>query len=264
VLGWVVYLASDRYGARLRENLAGSGLCTDRVSYKRLLRQSVAETGKGATELVVIWFRALPKILELVRECAGWEHIEALRQAGKGVIFVSPHLGCFDIAAQFIASRIPITFLYRPSRLAWVEPLMRAGRNRGAAAGVPADRSGVRLLLKTLKQGGAIGILPDQVPSRGDGVWADFFGRPAYTMTLIGRLHEISGAGVVLTFAERLPRGRGYRLFYNALELPERADKATAARELNRAVEDLIRRCPAQYLWSYNRYKVPAGVEPPC
>jgi KDO2-lipid IV(A) lauroyltransferase len=155
-----------------------------------------------------------------------------------------------------------MTILYRPPRVRWLEPLMIAGRSRGRAKLATTDLRGVRQLLKALKRGEAIGVLPDQAPGRGDGVWARFFGRPAYTMTLVGRLAEGTGAPVLMVFARRLPRGAGYRLSLTPLpRLP--ADPVQAAEALNAAVEALVRQCPEQYLWSYNRYKVPAGVTPP-
>jgi len=109
-----------------------------------------------------------------------------------------------------------------------------------------------------LRQGEAIGVLPDQAPGMGEGEWADFFGKPAYTMTLVTRLKAASGAAVVMAFAERLPQGRGYQLHLT----PVSADPLDTA-ALNRAIEVVVRQCPAQYLWGYNRYKVPAGAAPP-
>jgi KDO2-lipid IV(A) lauroyltransferase len=143
-----------------------------------------------------------------------------------------------------------------------LEPLMQAGRNRGEAMkSVPADMRGVRAMLKALKRGEAIGILPDQVPGVGEGEWVEFFGKPAYTMTLVGRLAEQTRAPVLLCYSERLPRGRGYRFSVEPM-LPPRPPESPV-RALNRSLEHIIRRCPEQYLWSYNRYKVPAGVRPP-
>jgi KDO2-lipid IV(A) lauroyltransferase len=119
----------------------------------------------------------------------------------------------------------------------------------------------VRAMLKALKRGEAIGLLPDQVPGIGEGEWVEFFDRPAYTMTLVGRIAEQTGAAVLLCCAERLPRGRGYRFFAEPILAPRPPE--SAVRALNRSLERLIRRHPEQYLWGYNRYKVPAGVLPP-
>jgi KDO2-lipid IV(A) lauroyltransferase len=150
--------------------------------------------------------------------------------------------------------------LYRSPKKKAVEALMLAGRERPRLRVASADVRGVRLLLRALKNGEAIGILPDQAPGVGEGEWAEFFGRPAYTMTLAGRLAAM-GARVIIAYAERLPRGRGYHLHLEAM--PEPLAGELPARTLNRALEGLIRQCPAQYIWGYNRHKVPAGARAP-
>lgn len=259
-LGWLIYWSSRRYAARMWENLSRSGVCQDPAGCRAVLRQAIGEAGKSFLELIPVWGRPLPQTLELVRECRGWDEAEAALAEKRGTIFLTPHLGCFEIASLYIAVRQPITILYRPPKLRWLTPLMAAGRQRGQVTLASTDLRGVRTLLKALKRGEAVGILPDQVPGKGDGVWADFFGRPAYTMTLAQRLQQATGAAIILVFAERLPQGKGYALHFERLpgELP--ADAAAAAHTLNAAVEGLIRRNPAQYLWSYNRYKAPRGA----
>jgi Kdo2-lipid IVA lauroyltransferase/acyltransferase len=261
-LGWIAYFADRRYARTLRDNLAQSGIARDCAEYKRLLRQNIAESGKAMTELFIAFLRPQAEVTALVTESRGWEHAEAALAKGRGVIFVTPHLGCFDIAGRYVASRVPVTFLYSPPKLRWAADLMYQGRVRGQATLAPADMRGVRSMLKTLKKGGNVCILPDQAPRHADGVWVDFFGRLAFTMTLVGRLQHATGAEVVLFYGERLRRGRGYRVCVEPLPEPLNADNAVAARQLNLAIESLVRRCPAQYFWSYNRYKVPAGAPP--
>jgi KDO2-lipid IV(A) lauroyltransferase len=233
-------------------------VCGDERRCRALLRRAVSEAGKGVTELLALWFGPEERIATLVTECRGWEAVEAARAGGRGVIFVTPHLGCFEILALYGAARLPLTVLYRPPKQRWLEPLMMAGRQRARAVAAPANLRGVRMLYRALERGEAVGLLPDQAPGAGEGVWADFFGRPAYTMTLPRRLQQATGAQVITAFAERLARGAGYRLHLE----PLRADPLDEA-ALNRALEAMVRRCPEQYLWSYNRYKVPAGVAPP-
>lgn len=257
-LGWLVYWTSPSYAARLRENLYASGVCGGEAHCGAMLRAAVAEAGKGVIELVAVWFGKDENVARLVVECRGWEFVEAARARGNGILFLTPHLGCFEISALYAAQRMSLTVLYRPPKLAWIEPLMIAGRSRWQAVVAPANLRGVRMLYKALSRGEAIGLLPDQAPGVGEGAWAEFFGRPAYTMTLVRRLQHASGAAVIMAFAERLPAGRGYRLHFE--ELPTR-DLDEAA--INRAVEAQVRRCPEQYLWSYNRYKVPAGAPEP-
>jgi KDO2-lipid IV(A) lauroyltransferase len=256
-VGWLTYWLSPIYAARLKENLFASGICGDAKSYRRLLREVIGETGKGVAELITVWFGADEKVARLVT-CGSWEVAERAQRAGRGVIFLTPHLGCFEISALYAAQRLPITAMYRPPKLPWLEPLMLAGRRRWRANVAPANLRGVRLLYKALQRGEAVGLLPDQAPGIGEGVWADFFGRPAYTMTLVARLQKATRAAVIAAFAERLPRGRGYRLHLQPVSVENLDERA-----LNRTIEELVRRCPAQYLWGYNRYKMPAGAEPP-
>lgn len=258
VLGWITYWSSPSYAARFRENLHASGVCVDDAQCRAVLRAAVGEAGKSLVELVAVWFGKDEAVARLVVDCERWDIVESARARGNGILFLTPHLGCFEISALYVAQRMPLTVLYRPPKLAWIEPLMVAGRSRWQARVAPANLGGVRLLYKALSRGEAIGLLPDQAPGVGEGAWADFFGRPAYTMTLVARLRQASGAALIMAFAERLPAGRGYRLHFE--ELPAR-DFDEAA--LNRDVEAQVRRCPEQYLWSYNRYKIPAGANPP-
>ena len=260
LLGRLTYAASAQYAARTRENLRQGGVTAGTVEYRSVLSATIAEAGKGITELAWIWGRPYDEVVGKVRECIGLEHIVAAQQRGKGIIFLTPHLGCFEISALYAAQRVPITVLYRPPKLGWLEGVMRGGRERGQAKLAKADVSGVRLLYKALKRGEAIGLLPDQVPSRGEGEWANFFGRPAYTMTLAGRLAESSDATVLIAYSERLPHGEGYVIHVEPLLLDF---SVPVPQQVNAALERTIRACPAQYLWSYNRYKIPRGVNAP-
>jgi KDO2-lipid IV(A) lauroyltransferase len=257
-LGWIVYWLSPAYAGRLAENLHGSGVCAGADECAALRRAAIAEAGKAVAELPAVWFGAAEAVERMVVQCEGWDVVERARARGAGVIFLTPHLGCFEISALYGAQRMPLTVLYRPPKQRWLEPLMVAGRSRWNAKVAPADLRGVRMLYRALARGEAVGLLPDQAPGVGEGAWAQFFGRPAYTMTLVKRLQQASGAAVIMAFAERLSAGRGYRLF-----LEEIATEGLDEAALNRAVEAQVRRRPEQYLWSYNRYKVPAGAEPP-
>ena len=258
-LGWLTYWTSPRYAERMRENLRASGVQDDKAQRAALLRAAIAENGKGMTELLAVWFGADEKVAGFAAEIEGWDIAQAAHARGKGLIIVTPHLGCFEMVGLFVAQRLPMTSLYRPPRMAWLESLMLAGRRRWHAVLAPANLRGVRMLYKALGRGEAVGVLPDQAPRAGEGVWADFFGRPAYTMTLLRRLYEKTGAAVMMVIARRLPQGRGYHVRFRELPPQSLADETA----LNRAIEAEVRRCPEQYLWSYYRYKVPRGVETP-
>ena len=246
----------------MRENLSCFGKHQG-IDPATLLSAAIAEQGRGIAELAIAWTAPMDRLYALVKSCSGWEHIDAAKAANRAIIFVTPHLGCFDIAGRYIAQRIPITALYQPPKQAWMSDIMQQGRVRGAASTAAAGAGGVRALLKSLKSGGNILVLPDQVPAPGqggDGVWADFFGRPAYTMTLLPRLAQSTNAAVLFFFAERLPKGKGYHVHIEPMAAPFSADREIAARETNAMIERLIAMAPAQYLWGYNRYKHPAGA----
>jgi KDO2-lipid IV(A) lauroyltransferase len=260
LIGWLIWLSPGRHRARLRNNLLQSGLL---AAHPELLRQVIGETGKGILELAAVWLRPQEKVVRLVRETRGLEAFEAALQAGRGVVVVAPHIGCWEIINLYLAARQPFTAMYKPARQESVNSLMRKGRERGQARLVPTDLSGVKALLGALKRGEAIGVLPDQVASIGDGVWAPFFGRWAYTPTMTVRLIQSTGATPFMVYAERLSWGRGFRLHFDPLQAPLPKDRGAAAALLNREVERVARKLPAQYMWSYNRYKKPGGVEPP-
>jgi KDO2-lipid IV(A) lauroyltransferase len=188
--------------------------------------------------------------------------VQALMDKDQGMIFLTPHLGCFEILAQEAGTRMQLAVLYRPPKQAALRPLVENARARNQLTLAPANLSGVRMLLKILKKKGSIGLLPDQVPQFGEGVWAEFFGKPAYTMTLPAKMHDMTDAPIILAYAERLPRGKGYISRFIHLDLPEGLSPEQQARAINAAMEDVIANCPAQYFWSYHRYKTPSGVEP--
>jgi Kdo2-lipid IVA lauroyltransferase/acyltransferase len=241
IAGWLAYVLSPSYRRHLRENmhLAGVEACRG---------EAVAEAGKTIFELPRLWLRPHDEVAGRVVKLEGWQHVEAALAAGRGILFLTPHLGCFEICAQYLAKHRPITVLYRRPKQDWLAPIMEQGRGANLNL-APADMSGVRKLLKALKSGEMVGMLPDQAPKAGEGEWAPFFGRPAYTMTLAARLTQ-TGATVLMVYAERLAYGAGYHLHF----LPP-AGKVTTPADINREIEQLILRCPGQYLWGYNRYK---------
>lgn len=252
--GWLAWLLSPTYRRHLQRQIDQAGLGGHRSA-------AIGEAGKTLFELPKVWGRPPEEVLEYVARVSGWEHVEAAARHGKGILLLTPHLGCFEIAGKYCAARLPMTALYRRPKWDWLQPLIEAGRGANMKL-APADLSGVRRLLKALKAGEVVAMLPDQVPGNGEGFWAPWFGRPAYTMTLAARLAE-TGATVLLFYGERLPYGAGYHVAYEPLSRRLEGDLQQRAAQINAELEALIRRHPAQYLWGYNRYKVPAGVEIP-
>jgi len=253
-LGWAMYGLSPTYRRHLRENLEAAGYGKDAATRCA----AIAGAGRMLAELPALWLRPRREAVARLRRIEGFEHVERARAAGKGIVFLTPHLGCFEICAQAAAEQFPITVLYRPPKLAWLQPIIEEGRGGENVRLARADLSGVRELLAALSRNEAVGILPDQVPGEGEGEWVEFFGKPAYTMTLAAKLAARPGSACLLAFGERLPGGEGFVLHVRPLPAAEPGESPT--RHLNRAVEMLVRERPEQYLWGYNRYKTPKGA----
>ncbi len=274
-LGWLAYALSPGYRRRLRDNCALAGIA------EPVRRRAVAETGRMVAELPWLWLRPADRPLGAMLRWHGDALIADALDRGRGLVLLTPHLGSFEVCAQAIAERFGqrtlLTAMYRPARQPWLRTLEESARARPGLATAPAALAGVRQMMRALRRGEAVGLLPDQVPPDGMGVWAPFFGRPAYTMTLAGRLVQQTGAALLLIWAERLPAGTGFVL---RVSLPAPAPAATDAvagpaaapadnrhgdapsllddaTALNRQMEALIRQCPEQYLWGYHRYKQP-------
>jgi KDO2-lipid IV(A) lauroyltransferase len=257
VLGWAMYGMSPTYRRHLRQNLAAGGYADD----ARVRRGAIAHAGRSLMELPALWMRPQGEVASLVKRVDGVDEAFDVRKSGTALVFLTPHLGAFEVAAQYAAQRVPITVLYRRPKMAWLEPLMREGRARGNLRLATADASGVRKMLGALKRGEAVGFLPDHVPGVGEGEWSEFFGRPAFTMTLAARLAARDKVATFFAFARRLPKGEGYSI--HVRKLGERRAGESPVRHLNRAIEELVRECPEQYLWGYNRFKVPQGAKAP-
>lgn len=250
LLGWLLHLCTPHAAKLQRSNLLQSGLCTTETQLRSLIRSNIKETGKAILETLAIWQWPQKKAVAYVQDCSNWHLVKTALAKGKGLIFLTPHLGCFEITSIYYASKHPITVLFRPPKKSWLSPLIDSGRSKGQVKLAPANAQGVRMLMQALKKGEAIGILPDQIPAAGEGEWADFFGKPAYTMTLASRLAEKTGAAVIMAFGERLSSGQGYKIHLSAV------DSITTPSLLNQVIERQIQQKPEQYLWRYNRYKV--------
>lgn len=229
----------------------------DSRQQESILKDSLIELGKSLTEMGPMWLWSSEKTLSLFTQVSGREHMDAALQSGKGVFLLTPHLGCWEIAGLYLGANIPVTILYSRPKIKALDDIVRSARIRSGATLVAADASGVKSILKTLRQGNGTGILPDQNPDDiNSGVFAPFFTIPTFTMTFISKLASKTGATIVIGYAERLPRGQGYHLHIRQAD-PQiaNADPLVSATALNRMVEEYIREVPSQYQWSYKRFK---------
>lgn len=256
------FLKTDR--ERVRANMIQAGFQPDDA----MIRAVFQETAKGGLELPVAFFRRPEEIEPLFKTINGWEHVQTALERGEGLLLITPHIGSYDLAGRYISQQLPfpLTAMYKPPKIKAMDAVMQAGRVRGKGKTAPTNLQGVKQVMKALRAGEATIVLPDHVPAPeegGDGVWVDFFGRPAYTMTLAGKLAQVKGVKALFFVGERLPNGQGFALHIAPLQGELNGDKAHDARIMNQNTEYWIRRFPTQYLFMYNRYKHPAGAPLP-
>ena len=247
-------------GRSWKVSMTNIQLCFPELSQpeqQALVKSSLLELGKQISEMGPMWLWPPEKTLSLLKHVSGKEHMDTAMASGKGVILLTPHLGCWEIAGLYLGANIPVTILYSRPKILALDTVVKNARIRSGANLVAAEASGIKRIFKTLKEGNATGILPDQNPEdAGSGVFAPFFGIQTLTMSFIARLASKTGAAIIIGYAERLPQGQGYHLHMHKAD-PEIAnpDPKISATALNRTVESYIREIPAQYQWSYKRFK---------
>jgi len=257
ILGLLAYAGSKQYRTLFRPQYEA---VVNEHKLPLKLWEAVRASGMLFSDSLWIW-RNPQKALKLV-EVQNWDLVEAAIQEGHGLVMLTPHLGGFEIIPRVLAQHFPATILYRPSRQEWLNEVVENGRAYPNMHFVPTNLHGVRQMTRALTRGEAIGILPDQVPSGGEGVWVPFFGRPAYTTPLPARLANRNNTPVVMFTAKRKAIGQGWLM--QATRLARLSEDANvAAAELNTAIENAVLLAPEQFIWSYNRYKHPAGAELP-
>ena len=235
----------------LVDNLTNSNVYSNKSDLKRAINTNIGETGKTILEAFAIWTSKEKRILGWIKEVKGLDAIEKAQKNKKGIIFLTPHLGCYEITSIYYGSKFPLSVLYRPPRQKWLINLIKKGRQKGFQTLAPTDKSGVKQILGALKKNEAIGILPDQAANKGEGEWVDFFGRPAYTMVLVSKLVKKTGANVIMTFGERLGNGKGFKIHFETID----PDAVSTPSKLNKLLEREIRKAPTQYLWNYDKHK---------
>jgi Kdo2-lipid IVA lauroyltransferase/acyltransferase len=248
-LGRTIFFLSPKSKQQVLSNIAQSQLYHSQSEINHIAWVNATESGKSLLESLAIWQKKETELLSWVVKYSNWDCIEEALNQGKGIIFLTPHLGCFEITSIYYGAKHPITVLFRAPKQKFLHTQIAKGRSRTGVTLAEANASGVRKLMMALKRGEAIGILPDQIPAEGEGEWANFFGKPAYTMTLASKLAEKTGATVIMAFGERLAHGKGYELHLT------KVDSIASPTLLNQAIERQIKQKPEQYLWQYNRYK---------
>lgn len=261
VLGGLLYRFNRPFRGHLKENLGYAGL------YSEDFAKCVAKhIGIQALEAVWVLGRSHEEVIAQTRiDESSYKVFDEVFASGRPVVFLTPHIGCYEVAPMRVEKEWlagtdrKLAILYRMPKKKYLREIVSKGRASSNIVPAPADLGGVRQIIKILRAGGLVGILPDQLPKNGEGVWASFFGKPAYTMTLPLRLMKQFNAPAMMVRVER-ERG-GWCIFCKVWDY-ELTGQDCDAEAFNRLIEETILECPEQYLWSYHRYKVPRGVQP--
>lgn len=232
---------------------------------RALAKQSLLQLGMMVLELGPAWRWSKEKLSPLIKEIEGKEFLEEAVAQNKGIMFLSPHIGAWEVLAIYLSMHYPSTFLYRPPNMSAIEPLMVKSRGRLGAALAPTDVRGVRTLIQALKQNQITLVLPDQDAGEKGGIHAPFFGFPARTMTLASKLIQKTDCVPLFVGLERLGNAKGYKLhIMSGSDDLASKDDVVATQALNKGVEEMVKQIPEQYLWSYKRFrKPPEGYKNP-
>jgi len=212
--------------------------------------------GKTLFEMPAFWLGPIDKAFSKIVKIEGEAAVAAAFQQGRGVILLSPHLGAWEIVNLYLAKHYPLFVMYKPSKMRYFQKLIINARQRLGSTLVPTNRHGVKTLYRALENGHVTVILPDQNPGNSGGEYADFFGHPALTMTLVNRLAQKNQPPIFFMYAERLNKAEGYIIrFKPANPLISENNPVISAAALNQGLEACIKEIPHQYLWAYKRFK---------
>ena len=235
-----------------RQNLE---ICFPNLSQSDLedvLRKVLIETGKNLTESGLIWNQSFKENSKLIRNINGENYLDS----SKKTILLVPHIGCWEITGRVIAEKRKITFMYRPLRSSKQNEYLFARRNQGNLSMASADKSGILKIQRALNNGELIGMLPDQDPGEDGGIMVPFFNKEVNTMTLLAKLAKKHNAQVLMFWAKRLEKGRGFDLNIEPVNLSINGnDLESYVEVMNKSIESLVRKTPEQYMWSYKRFK---------
>lgn len=248
--GRLAYRYDSRYRSRLQANANQAGYFEP-----QFMEEAAAQMGRGILELAHLWTWRIDKILANVK-VSGGEALLAAQQSGQGVLIITPHLGAFELLSLWFGRNAPFTAMYKPPKQSYIANAMLQGRQKHHVKMASADLAGIRMMLRNLKKGETVGLLPDQVPgSKGEAVVADVFGAPALTMVLPAKLLKQTSARFFVTYAIRVNQPHMFEVVCAAVDFVPTGNLAADATHINQLMEQVIRAAPTQYLWGYNRYK---------
>lgn len=265
-LGWLAgtltYYSNGRSVKVSRRNIE---LCYPELSAKeveRLCRQSCIHSAQCATESIWVWFNPTEKVTRRFVAVEGLKYLQQAKAKGQPVVLTGAHLGNWEALLNWVARTTPCAIAYKQPKNPEMDPVIRKAREKAGVEMVPGNREGVKTMFNVLERGETFIILSDQKPGKKSGVFAPFFHRPAYTMTIIQKLVQKTDAQLMYFYAKRVDDGFLVHIEPATFDLKEK-DPVAFATMLNQGIESQIRQCPEQFEWSYRRFRPQPDNEPP-
>ena len=251
-------MRGPRHAARVNLRLVHPDL--DAAGVEALVRRHFTELGFSLFELGRAWWGSDEELAALV-DVEGWEHLEAARADGRGLILLTAHTTNLEFGGSIMSRRLPIMVTYKPDKDPLTDRLIRHRRASLSTTDghgvVPADD--VRGMLRVLRRGGVLWYAPDIDYRREGKVFADFLGVPAATAPHPAKIAAHGNARMVPYILLRRPDGR-YRLVVEpALEGFPSGDAEADTRRINAALSALVARAPDSYLWIMRRFRTRPG-----
>ena len=252
LIGQYLYISHSNSRSVVSKNIQTCFKDLDSKSQQDLIKKSLIETGKGLSESGFIWLNDFHHNAKYIKKIKG---LDLLEEPTPTILLV-PHFGCWEITGRVLSLTKPVVFLYKPLKNSAQEDYLISMREQGDLSMATADKKGVIKLQRALNQSKLIGILPDQDPGEEGSVLSPFFATQARSMTLLVKLARKNNARVLLTWATRLNRGKGYELNLKPVNVLSKSGKLEDDVALmNKAIEALVMTQPEQYLWNYKRFK---------
>ncbi|TVP89287.1 MAG: lysophospholipid acyltransferase [Pseudomonadaceae bacterium] len=262
-VGWLMYQFPNREREVTRTNLQHCMPGMEPAEREQLVRETLIQSGRSFAESACAWIWKPEKTLRLIKEVEG-EHLlhEALAE-GKGVVGITSHLGNWEVLNHWYCSRCSPVIFFRPPKLKAIDDLLRQQRAQLGNRVAPSTREGISMVMREVRQGGAVGIPADPEPARKSGAFVPFFEIQALTSKFVPNLLKSGQARGVFLHCVRLEDHSGFKVVVEAApEAMYSADAQTAVASMSSVLERYVRQWPSQYMWSMKRFKKrPEGEE---
>ena len=256
LIGQILYRISSKTEKVIRRNFE---ICFPELSAQEteaLVKQTLIEKARLAMEIPVAWLGKRDVLERVINVVNNQSLIDNYVEQKQPLIVAVPHIGNWEFFWHWLQLNYPAIGMYRPAKIEQLDELMLPSRERYGGQAFATDAKGIMGLLKALKGGGVMMLLPDQAPRVGAGAYAPFFGKPAYTMTLLHRFMRKTNSRLLLGSCLRNSDGKGFSINLYSPDFDDTTDNQEAFnRGMNEQIESIIKLAPAQYQWGYKRFK---------